>query len=388
VSLPAGFRAAGIRAGIKPSGKPDLALLVSDVPLAWALTTTQNRFVAACVTRARNLYATERPLRALVVNAGNANCATGEQGARDDAAMAERVARQLDGHAAQPITAADVFTASTGVIGVPLPMPAVEQGIDAAAAHLDADGAAAFANAIRTTDLTEKRFSADVPGGARIVGIAKGSGMIHPNMATMLAFVLTDARIDQPSLRALWPGIVDDTFNQVTVDGDTSTNDMALVTASGVLDVDPRDLAAGLRSVATQLAESIAADGEGATTLLRITVTGAASGAEARLAARGVASSSLVKAAMHGRDPNWGRILSAAGQSGVTMDADTARVVLQGHPVYAGRPLDIDAKRVSSDMNAKVIEIHLDLAAGSGEGRAWGCDLTTQYVHINADYTT
>lgn len=382
--LPDGFRAAGAVGGIKPSGKPDLALLASDRPLAWALTTTQNRFVAACVTRARSLLGSGEPLRAVVVNSGNANCATGAQGVRDDEALAVTTAATLG----DDVTASQVLTASTGVIGVLMPMEAARVGITKAAGSLGEVGGEAFAKAILTTDLTVKTAERILPGGARVVGVTKGSGMIHPNMATMLAFVMTDAIIAQATLRDAWPGIVDRSFNQVTVDGDTSTNDMAAVLASGVHEVDEATFLAALEEVAIDLAEAIAADGEGATTMLRVRVTGAASDEDARTAARAVAGSSLVKAAMHGRDPNWGRILSAAGQTGVVMQPEAARVSLQGRVVYDGRPLPFDANRVSQDMNAAIIELHLDLAAGGFEGRAWGCDLTAQYVRINADYTT
>ena len=384
MKLPTGFQAAGATGGIKPSGKPDVALLVADRPLAWALTTTQNRFVAACVTRARARFASGEPIRAVVVNSGNANCATGAQGVEDDAMLAESVAAAL----ASDVSPADVLTASTGVIGVPMPMTAARSGIEAAARSLDVESGVAFATALLTTDLTTKIAERSLPGGARIVGMTKGSGMIHPNMATMLAYVMTDAAVPQTRLREAWPGIVDRSFNQITVDGDTSTNDMAAVLASGVHEVEASAFLSALEEVAVELAEAIAADGEGATTLLRIHVTGAAGEEEARRAARAVAGSSLVKAAMHGRDPNWGRILSAAGQTGVTMRPESARVSLQGHVVYEGQPLAFDAKRVSQDMTASIIELHLDLGVGRAEGRAWGCDLTTQYVHINADYTT
>lgn len=388
MTLPEGFRAAGVAAGVKPSGKPDVALLVADRPVAWAATTTRNRFVAACVTRTRSLHATDAPVRALLVSAGNANCATGEAGVRDDAELAERAAAALERRDGAPVDPGAVLTATTGVIGVPMPMDAVRSGIDAAADDLAPDGTDAFATAILTTDLATKVVERTLPGGARLVGVAKGSGMIHPNMATMLAYVATDAAIPQAALRDAWPGIVARTFNQLTVDGDTSTNDMAVVLASGVRTADADAFLVALEAVAEALAEAIAADGEGATTLLRVRVAGASDDVEARRAARGVASSSLVKAAVHGRDPNWGRILSAAGQTLVAMDAAAARVRVQGHVVYDGGPAPFDAARVAADLNAPAVDLDVDLGVGAGAGRAWGCDLTTQYVHINADYTT
>ncbi len=386
--LPEGFRAAGVAAGVKPSGRPDVALWVADRPSAWAATTTRNRFVAACVTRTRALYATEAPIRAIVVNAGNANCATGDAGVRDDAELAERAAAAVGRRDGAPLAPNEVVTGSTGVIGVPMPMDAVRSGIDAAADALSPAGGEGFATAILTTDLATKVAERTLPGGARVVGVAKGSGMIHPNMATMLAYVATDADVPQATLRAAWPGIVDRSFNQLTVDGDTSTNDMAIVMANGARPADVEAFLEALEAIAVELTEAIAADGEGATTLLRVRVEGAASDDEARVAARGVASSSLVKAAVYGRDPNWGRILVAAGGTRVAMDAATARVTVQGHRVYDGGPAPFDAARVAADMNARVVDLELDLGAGAASGRAWGCDLTTQYVHINADYTT
>jgi len=388
VRLPEGFAASGVAAGIKPSGKPDIALMVSDQPTAWAITTTQNRFVAACVERARSLFETGRPLRAIIVNAGNANCATGPQGVADDAELGSTAALAMTHLGGLAVEAEDVLTASTGVIGVPMAMDKARAGIEQAASNLDAEAADAFAFAIRTTDLTTKLVERDLPGGGRIVGMAKGSGMIHPNMATMLAFIVTDVDIAQDALRTSWATIVGDTFNQLTVDGDTSTNDMAVVLSSGRVQASESVFWEALSEVAVELTEAIAADGEGATTLLRVEVTGALTAEEARRAARAVVGSSLVKSAVHGRDPNWGRILAAAGQSGVSMDATRAKVLLQGVAVYSGAPLQFDASAVSQAMLADTVEISLDLAAGEATGRAWGCDLTADYVRINADYTT
>ncbi|MEJ5337065.1 MAG: bifunctional ornithine acetyltransferase/N-acetylglutamate synthase, partial [Thermus sp.] len=217
VTLPRGFRMGAVRAGIKPSGKPDLALLASGLPALWAYAATQNRAAAPSVHRGRRLYAEGRPLRAVVVNAGNANCATGERGFRDDERLAELAAFRLG------LSPEEVLTASTGVIGVPLPVEKVEKALPQLELGPFADP---FAEAILTTDLAVKVAEREVEG-ARLVGVAKGSGMIHPNMATMLAFLVTDARVPQGVLRERWKGIVDRTFNQVTVDGDTSTNDLA-----------------------------------------------------------------------------------------------------------------------------------------------------------------
>jgi glutamate N-acetyltransferase / amino-acid N-acetyltransferase len=382
MKLPYGFRASGVRAGIKPSGKPDLALLVGDEPLAWALASTENLVKAPCVVRNRARAASDQPVRALLVNAGNANCATGDAGVWDNEDMAAAGAAGLKLDRPQ-----DVLTASTGVIGRRLPLDAVKRGVPLAVAALG-DALGPFAEAILTTDLVPKTAERALPGGARVVGVAKGSGMIHPNMATMFAFVLTDAIVEQAWLRATWRRVVRRTFNQLTVDGDTSTNDMAIVLASGRLWADADAVAEALAEVAGDLARAIARDGEGATTLLTVRVRGGRSEADAMAAAKGVAASSLVKAAVHGRDPNWGRILSAVGQSGAVADLGAVTVAVQGTPVYRGQPLEFDATALSQAMRAPDVLVEVDLAAGDAEGEAWGCDLSADYVKINALYTT
>jgi len=382
MKLPLGFRASGVRAGIKPSGKPDLALIVGDGPLAWALASTENLVKAPCVTRNRARAASAQPVRALVVNAGNANCANGDEGVWDNEDFAAAAAGALALPRVQ-----DVLTASTGVIGRRLPMDRVRSGVPLAVATLG-DEVAPLAEAILTTDLAPKASEARVGSGARVVGVAKGSGMIHPNMATMLAFLLTDAIVDQTALRETWARVVRRTFNQITVDGDTSTNDMGIALASGRLHADHDELTGALEWVAGELARAIARDGEGATTLLTVEVGGGRSEAEAMAAARAVAGSSLVKAAVHGRDPNWGRVLSAMGQSGAVADLGAVTVRLQGTTVYQGRPLAFDAAALSQAMRAPEVRIEVDLAAGTAEGHAWGCDLSADYVKINALYTT
>ena len=382
MKLPTGFRASGVRAGIKPSGKPDLGLITGDRPLVWALTTTRNLVRAPCVTRNRARAASDQPVRALVVNAGNANCANGDGGIWDNEDFAASAAHALSLGRPQ-----EVLTASTGVIGRKLPMERVRAGLPLAVAALS-DDVDDFAEAILTTDLVTKTAEVEFAGGTRVVGVAKGSGMIHPNMATMFAFLLTDAQIEQPALREAWGGIVRRTFNQITVDGDTSTNDMAIVLSSGRRAVAAEELTGALERVAGELARAIARDGEGATTLITVAVRGGRDEADAMAAARSVAGSSLVKAAVHGRDPNWGRILSAVGQAGVVADLSTVAIRLQGTPVYRGAPTPFDADAVSQAMRGADVLIEVDLAAGGAEGRAWGCDLTADYVKINALYTT
>ena len=380
--LPIGFRASGVRANIKPSGNPDLALIVSGSSCAWAFTGTQNVAAAASVHRARRVYADGSSLQALVINAGNANCVTGEQGVRVDARMAEIAAQELN------LEPHQVLTASTGVIGVQLPIEKLEAGIPAARAALQLEVEPA-ATAIMTTDLVMKISEAILSNGARVIGMCKGSGMIHPNMATMLAFIVTDAKLEQADLRKAFPAIVARTFNAVTVDGDTSTNDMAVVMANGAAgETDLEEALAAIESAMRDLARAIARDGEGATKLLTVTVNGAPSESEALQAAKTVAGSSLFKAAVYGNDPNWGRILAALGRSGVSFDPTQANVSVQGIPVFAGKPLEFDRKAASQAMRAEEVVVTCDLGAGSGSGTAWGCDLTEGYVKINAEYTT
>lgn len=379
VKLPRGFRAGAVRAGIKPSGKPDLALLASGLPAAWAYAATQNRAAAPSVHRGRRLYAAGYPLRAVVVNAGNANCATGERGYRDDERLAELAAFRLG------LPPEAVLTASTGVIGVPLPVEQVEEAMPKLELGPFADP---LAEAILTTDLVVKVAEREVEG-ARIVGVAKGSGMIHPNMATMLAFLVTDARVPQEALRARWQGIVDRTFNQVTVDGDTSTNDLAVVLANGAYGEVPLEpFFSALEEVARALARKIARDGEGATKLMTVRVQGAATEEEARRAARAVAASPLWKSALYGNDPNWGRILAALGNSGARFDPMRVEIRLQGIPLYRGGALPFDREGASRAMQAEEVVVEAFLQEGPFQAEAWGCDLTEGYVKINALYTT
>ncbi len=371
-----------MRANIKPSGNPDLGLIVSGTPCAWAFAGTQNLAAAASIHRARRVYADGSSLQALVINAGNANCVTGEQGVQTDARMAEITAQELN------LEPKQILTASTGVIGMQLPVEKFEAGIPAARAALQLEVEPA-ATAIMTTDLVMKTSEAVLSNGARVVGICKGSGMIHPNMATMLAFIVTDAKLEQSDLRKAFPGIVARTFNAVTVDGDTSTNDMAVVMANGAAgETNLEEALIAIESAMRELARAIARDGEGATKLLTVIVNGAPSESEALSAAKTVAGSSLFKAAVYGNDPNWGRILAALGRSGVSFDPTKASVSVQSIPVFAGKPLEFDRKAASLAMRAEEVIITCDLGAGSSSGTAWGCDLTEGYVRINAEYTT
>jgi len=386
LKLPQGFLSAAGTAGIKASSKPDCALIVSGAPLRWALAATTNTLKAACVTRNKKIADGDQAVRAVVINSGNANCATGVEGERANERFAVAAAAALH------VSADEILTASTGVIGEPLPVGKLEATLPTLADRL-ADGAETLAQetlaqAILTTDLVPKTAEVTLSGGARVVGIAKGSGMIHPNMATMFGFVLTDADVPQRTLRALWPGVVAESFNQVTVDGDTSPNDMAFLLANPQTKVDEAEFIRGLTEVTQSLARQIARDGEGATKLLTVEVMGAASDAEARRAARAVVLSPLVKSAAHGNDPNWGRVLSSVGATGVELALPSLSIQLQNTLVYAGTPQTFDAAEVSRAMDAPELLIRVDLGVGTGSGTAWGCDLTADYVRINADYHT
>jgi glutamate N-acetyltransferase/amino-acid N-acetyltransferase len=323
------------------------------------------------------------------VNSGNANACTGPQGDRDAVAMANAAGELLhvDPH--------DVAIASTGVIGVPLPMERIAPAIGRIA--LSGSGWDDASRAIMTTDTRPKVAERELTlsgGAVRIGGMAKGAGMIHPNMATMLAFVTTDALIDSAALRPMLRSAADDSFNAISVDGDTSTNDTLLVLANGasgvrVGTVDGPAFLDALTAVCLDLARAIVADGEGVTKVFEVQVTGAASESDARLAARTVTTSNLVKTAIHGADPNWGRILAAAGRSGAKVDAGRASIHIGGFAVFErGAPRPFDAAAVRTVFERPNIAIALDLGLGDATARAWGTDLSAEYVRINADYTT
>ncbi len=394
VTTTPGFRAAGIRAGLKASGNPGLAVLVSDCPATAAGVFTTNRVRAYNVDRNRGLLAAGEPLRAVVVTAGNANVATGAQGRADTDEIAALAAAELG------CSPDEVAVAQTGVIGVKLPMDCLRAGIPTACRTADQDGGAAAAAAICTTDTHPKhgavRFELD--GRTVTLGaMAKGAGMIHPNLATMLCFVTTDAAIAPGPLQEALTSAVAATLNAVSIDGDQSTSDTALVLANGLAG-NPRVVtreSAGWRAFESALvaaleplAKAIASDGEGATKGLEVTVTGAASDADARLAARAVAASNLVKCAVHGNDPNWGRIACAVGYSGAEVDQDRLSIALNGIVLMAaGEPVEFAAETASQSLAARA-DIVIDLGLGDGRGRAFGCDLTEAYVRFNAEYTT
>lgn len=389
-----GFRAAGVACGIKSSGR-DLALLVSDVPASVAGVFTRSSVVGAPVELSRARVRSGRA-RAVVVNSGVANVAMGARGLRDARAMAGEAARVLG------VDAEGVLIASTGVIGRPIPMGRVRAGIRAAAAALAPDGLGDAARAIMTTDTIPKTavLSTRIAGRrVTLAGIAKGSGMIAPNMATMLAFLLTDAAATPAFLRRALREACDASFNRVSVDGESSTSDMALLFANGVAGNPalrgPRSPGArafrhALQRVAVALARDLARDGEGATKLIDVRVRGARSTAEAERAARRVANSLLVKTAVFGGDANWGRILQTVGAGRIALRLERAAVRLAGVTVFRnGSPTGPAARRRAAERLARPeIEIRVDLGVGRGEAQMWSCDLSHEYVRINAEYTT
>jgi glutamate N-acetyltransferase/amino-acid N-acetyltransferase len=394
VTLATGFAVAVGEAGIRDSGGPDLVIIASDRPAAAAATLTTNQVRAAPVLLVEEaLRVGGARARAIVVNAGCANAGTGPGGLLDARAVVAATAARL-GCASE-----EVLPASTGLIGSRLPVDAMLATIGQVELRSTPGAGAEAARAIMTTDTRPKERSATarLADGReiRIGGMAKGAGMIHPQMATMLAFLTTDAPVAAGTLSDLLHAAVERTFNQVTIDGDTSTNDAVIVLANGAAGGGPiesapdRDAFAGaLEAVCRDLAIAIAADGEGAQHLIEVQVTGASDDADARAVARTVASSSLVKTAVHGADPNWGRIAAAAGRSGVAFDPDRLRICIGDVPVFDGAPLAFDEARAAAILGEPTVILALDLATRDGTGTAWGCDLSAEYVAINSEYTT
>ncbi len=396
-----GFRFAGVACGLKPQtaaygGRAlDLALIVSDAPCSAAGVFTQNRFPAAPVLYDKAaLQANPTAMRAVVINAGNANACTGEQGLAAAAHMAALA------EAALGLPAGSALVMSTGVIGLPLPMEKVETGISDAAVLArsetgqSGEGRKLAAQAIMTTD-TKPKLAARQVGPASLLGMAKGAAMIHPNMATMLAVVVTDAAIEPGALQTTLRRAAERSFNAISVDGDTSTNDTVLVLANGLAGpVDPAAFEAALADVCTDLAQQIVRDAEGASKFITVRVTGAASESDARQVAQTIATSLLVKTAVYGGDPNWGRVLAAAGRSGVELDPARAALWFAGddgaeYPVVAaGAPLAYDETEAARIFSCHDLLIRLDLGAGAAEATVWTSDLTHDYVSLNAHYRT
>jgi glutamate N-acetyltransferase/amino-acid N-acetyltransferase len=394
-----GFRAVGVTCGLKQSGKPDLALVLAPRRCSAAAVFTTNAFKAAPVLY--DLALLKRAgsrLQAVVINAGNANAITGEQGLQD----AEQMARLTESACCLPPDS--VFVMSTGVIGHKLPLDKVRRGINLAAEAIRSEaGALGYqaTEAIMTTDLVPKEAFVQTTIGGQVVslaGMAKGSGMIHPNLATMLAVLVTDAALEPAALNTALKNVVARTFNRVTVDGDTSTNDTVLILASGTAAHPPiqpgspefATFELALTELCTGLAKAIARDGEGATKLVEITICGAATETEAEIVAKTVATSPLLKTALFGNDPNWGRALAAIGRSGVRVNPGRVSLRLGDFQlVAAGEPLEFDAGAAYRWLAANhEVRLMADLGVGQAQATVWTCDLSYKYVEINAEYHT
>jgi glutamate N-acetyltransferase/amino-acid N-acetyltransferase len=403
VTAARGYRAAGITAGLKPSGLPDLALILSDVDAIAAGVFTTSHVKAACVDYCRQRLQAKHSARAILCNAGQANAATGSQGVKDALESADLLAKELG------ISPEAILLASTGVIGQRIKMDALRGGIPKLVGALSETGSDAAAGAIITTDLVKKSIALETTISerpVRIGGIAKGSGMIHPNMATMLAFVTCDAAVAPTLWQQMLTRAADRSFNSITVDGDTSTNDSLIALANGQsrtpaiteMGAEAERLEAMLTAVCQHLAKAIARDGEGATCLVEVRVTGAQDETAARQIAKTIAGSSLVKSAIFGRDPNWGRIAGAAGRAGVPFEQDNLQIKLGDFLLFDnGQPLPFEKAAASeylkqaaagAYLQKDTVLISVSVGNGHGTGQAWGCDLSYDYVKINADYTT
>ncbi len=396
-ALPRGFRFSATACGLKKTGALDLALLSSDVPASAAAVFTQNLVVAAPVVVSKaHLKSSRGRMRAVIVNAGNANCATGRAGYAASVKTVEETARQLR---CRP---EEVAVCSTGVIGVPLPVEKILRALPGITRNRrpSARSFAEFSLAICTTDTRPKTATATFKmGGKRVhlVGCSKGAGMIHPNMATTLAFVATDADISPSLLQKTLRDVTTRTFNSISIDGDTSTNDTLLVLANGAAGAPPvrrassahRAFSRALEEVCSSLALQIVADGEGAQRVIEIEVRHAKSEIAARRIGQTIATSPLVKTAFAGGDPNWGRIFAAAGRAGVKFDPARVEIQMAGIPVLRrGQPLEFNERTASSRLLEKNVHILVDLHAGRRTARYWTCDFTSEYVRINASYRT
>jgi glutamate N-acetyltransferase/amino-acid N-acetyltransferase len=386
-----GYKGSAVAAGLKKGGEPDLALIYSEKEAVAAGVFTTNQVQAAPVILSRENLKNGH-VRAIVVNSGNANACTGEAGLENAQLTSEYVAENLG------IEPSEVLVASTGVIGAQLDMKLISEAIPSLAKSLSTDGIILVAEAMMTTDSFSKlsRFEGKVNGKPfQILGMAKGAGMIMPNMATMLCFVLTDLTIDAPTLDSSVSAAVESSFNRISVDGDTSTNDMVLVMANGraeetLSSEGLEEFNMGLRAVMKELATMIVRDGEGATKVVHVTVKGAATTEDALTAARTVANSSLVKTAFYGQDPNWGRIMAALGRSGISMREEKVSILIDGIKIVdGGLSCGEGAEKKAADRMAnKEFTLSIDLHQGEHEETIITCDLTHEYININADYRT
>jgi glutamate N-acetyltransferase/amino-acid N-acetyltransferase len=374
-----GFKMAAVAAGIKPNGALDLALIYSEEPATTAAVFTQNSFIAApLVVSKQHLQESQKRMRALIVNSGNANAATGAAGIQAARATVDAVAERIE------CKASEVLVCSTGVIGRTLPVDKIRAAIPNLIAGLDPANLELLARAIMTTDTVPKIATANIQG-AVIAGVAKGAGMIHPDMATMLSFIMTDADVPAVELDEALRYAVHRSFNSISVDGDTSTNDMVAVLANGASGVRPdaRRFRDGLLEVCTQLATAIVRDGEGATKFVEVRVEGAPTEQAAHTIGRTIARSPLVKTAIYGADPNWGRIVGAIGNSGIPLESDRVDIYIGGVPIS-----ESTLEQTREKLREKEIVIRVVLYSGSASARVWTCDLTEGYIRINADYTT
>ncbi len=389
VTAPSGYRAGGIQTGVKESGAKDLALVYSTRPTNAAAVYTTNKVQGAPIAIDREHLA-DGKARAVILNSGNANVCNGDVGLDHAKRMCALTASELG------LQTEEVLVCSTGLIGVPLPIDKIEAGIPRIVAALSEEGGATAAEAIMTTDTVPKSCAVEVEleSGRAVVGaMAKGAGMIAPNMATMLAVVTTDAAVPSGPLQELLSQAIQRTFNCITVDGDMSTSDTVILMANGdgaeLGELDCARLYEGIEYACRQMAQAIARDAEGSSKLITIAVRGAATEAEARQVGIAVANSSLVKTAAFGNDPNWGRILCAMGYAGVEFDPETVRVSLCGTDIYGnGAGLDFDEDKLSAAMQAEEMAIDIDLAMGEATAEIFTCDLTYEYVRLNAEYTT
>jgi glutamate N-acetyltransferase/amino-acid N-acetyltransferase len=395
---PRGFLFSACAAGIKTSGKPDLALALAPNGASAAAMFTRNQIVAAPVTVGRdNLRHAQGQLRALIVNAGNANCATGRQGLKAAKSVCSGLARQLSAGQTK-IREYQVFPSSTGIIGVQLPVEKIHAALPGLVSAAAEDEAAfdAFAHAILTTDTHKKVASQSITFQSievKLVGVAKGAGMIHPNMATMLVYLFTDLAASPRELQPCLEAAVDQSFNNISIDGDTSTNDTALLLASGKSGVQFKSVhnqfQAAVIKVCRSLAAQIIADGEGVKHVVRLRIEQASNRSEARKIASAIATSPLVKTAWAGADPNWGRLLAAIGKSGVPINPERINIHLGEQQICRhGAAILFDHERAHRYMSEPVYDIRISLGAGSADLEFLSCDLTAEYVHINADYST
>ena len=399
VTAPKGYQAAGVHTGIrKGKSKKDMALVYSEVPAVFAGTFTRNKVKAAPVKWGQKLVAEQTKVQAIVVNSGVANACTGEEGMKNCEKMAEITGKQLG------LKTEEVLVSSTGVIGNQLPMDKIEQGIPVLVQSLKADRQSAVmaSEAIMTTDTHKKEIAVQIEIDGKeitIGGMCKGSGMIHPNMGTMLAFLTTDLAITKELLQKALYDTVQDTYNMVSVDGDTSTNDTAYLLANGlagnaIIDEENEDyhiFVKALQEVNTYLAKRIAEDGEGATKLLEVIVKNASTKEDAKILSKSVACSNLTKAAMYGNDANWGRIFCAMGYSGANFDPDKTDIVVESEfgsllLVKDGLATGYDEEEATKILSADHVFCIADVKDGEATATAWGCDLTHEYVNINADY--